>query len=254
MATSAILREERAAVATSRAAWEAEKKKPGRTPESVDKMHRAWVTAAENHEEAMFEKWKEILPTYNSGDTAENQTKKLKKIEDTLKSNIEAIEMVQISKQKKWENPETMGLYNDKYQDLKKLTIHKENMAVGVAASVIITAGAIAAIALIMIFCPPAGLSALALGLTFGILGGAGTLGLLGITHFSTRLHVDNFAIKAFLENILFKKDYQSLKCYYQNMSLFFNEKINQRIRYKFAEAIVAPWKLPSLLKMIRDF
>ena len=102
MTTSAILREERAAIATSRAAWEAEKKNPGRTPESVDKMHRAWVTAAENHEEAMFEKWEEILPKY--------QTENLKTIEDTLKSNIEAIEMVQISKRTAWENPETTAI------------------------------------------------------------------------------------------------------------------------------------------------
>ena len=121
---------------------------------------------------------------------------------------------------------------------LTNSTLHKRDMAIGVAASVFITAGAVAGIATAMIFCPPVGLSALALGLTFGILGGAGSLSLLGIVHCSVRLHCDKFRInscKAEINKITGGATRKDLDCL---------DKARRQVgRYNLAEDIVAPWR-----------
>jgi len=126
--------------------------------------------------------------------------------------------------------------FRKRFDRISLLTRHKNDMAVGVALSVVITAAAIAAIATAMIFCPPAGLTALALGLTFGVLGGVGSLSLLGIVHFSIRLHVAKFAANT-LKNIFY--DYKLKGS---------NEEIISRAnRLQIADACVAPWMCRSI-------
>ena len=131
-------------------------------------------------------------------------------------------------------NAEEKNVFKQQFNKISQSTLHKNDMAVGVAISFVITAAAIAAIATAMIFCPPAGLTALALGLTFGVLGGAGSLSLLGIVYFSIRLHIAKFLV-----NIHKKHLYNN--CYEFKIS---KELFNRARRYIIADTFLAPWTL----------
>jgi hypothetical protein len=134
--------------------------------------------------------------------------------------------------------------YQSSLNDLKLASIygktldsncHKNKMACGVAISVIITAVAIALI-VVALFFPPAGLTASALTIIFGVAGSVGSLSLLGIIRYSIRLGIDKFRINICAVQILIynKKHTRKDLAYYS---------AKRAGIYSTLDDIMAPWR-----------